>query len=89
MLVRMWASTASEKNKELLNELGVDQFINYKEQDFSEVLSDYDIVLDTMGGEIMDKSFDVLKEGGKLVSIAGAKRGKGKGKRDKGWFLLA
>ncbi|WP_339216979.1 NADP-dependent oxidoreductase [Ornithinibacillus sp. FSL M8-0202] len=84
------ASTASEKNKELLNELGVDQFINYKEQDFSEVLSDYDIVLDTMGGEIMDKSFDVLKEGGKLVSIAGTpseERAKEKGIKAGSYWL--
>ncbi|MEN2467785.1 NADP-dependent oxidoreductase [Ornithinibacillus sp. JPR2-1] len=84
------ASTASEKNKELLNELGVDQFINYKEQDFSDVLSDYDIVLDTMGGEIMDKSFDVLKEGGKLVSIAGTpseERAKEKGIKAGSYWL--
>lgn len=65
------ASTASDRNEELLKELGVDQFINYKNEDFAEVLTDYDIVLDTMGGEVMNKSFEVLKEGGKLVSIAG------------------
>ncbi|MYL57609.1 zinc-binding dehydrogenase [Virgibacillus halodenitrificans] len=66
------ASTASEKNKALLKELGVDEFINYKEEDFSDKLSDYDIVVDTMGGEIQEKSFKVLKNGGKLVSIVQA-----------------
>lgn len=65
------ASTASAKNENFLKQLGVDHFINYKEEDFSEVLSDYDIVVDTMGEEIMEKSFDVLKEGGRLVSIVG------------------
>ncbi|MFD1067848.1 NADP-dependent oxidoreductase [Oceanobacillus locisalsi] len=65
------ASTASGKNEAFLKELGVDQFINYKEEDFEDVLQDYDIVVDTLGGEILNKSFQVLKEGGRLVSIAG------------------
>ncbi|MDM8101493.1 MULTISPECIES: NADP-dependent oxidoreductase [Oceanobacillus] len=65
------ASTASGKNETFLKELGVDQFINYKEEDFEDVLQDYDIVVDTLGGEILNKSFHVLKEGGRLVSIAG------------------
>ncbi|SEH47384.1 NADPH:quinone reductase [Halobacillus karajensis] len=63
------ATTASGKNKEWVENLGVDRFINYKEEDFTEVLSDYDIVLDTLGGEIQEKSFKVLKEGGRLPSI--------------------
>lgn len=65
------ASTASGENETFLKELGVDQFINYKEEDFEDVLQDYDIVVDTLGGEILNKSFHVLKEGGRLVSIAG------------------
>ncbi|SDP33251.1 NADP-dependent oxidoreductase [Halobacillus aidingensis] len=63
------AATASGKNQEWVEKLGVDRFINYKEEEFSEVLSDYDIVLDTLGGEIQEKSFSVLKEGGRLPSI--------------------
>lgn len=63
------ASTASGKNEKFLKELGVDEFINYKDENFKEILKDYDIVLDTMGGKIQEKSFDVLKRGGKLVSI--------------------
>lgn len=63
------ASTASSKNKELLESLGVDRFINYKEEKFDEVLQDYDVVLDTIGGEVHDRSYHVLKQGGYLVSI--------------------
>ncbi|WP_394139738.1 NADP-dependent oxidoreductase [Cytobacillus oceanisediminis] len=63
------ASTASGKNKEFLKSLGVDHFINYREEDFEQVLDHYDIVVDTMGGEIQKKSMNVLKKGGKLVSI--------------------
>lgn len=65
------ATTASKENTAFVKSLGADEVINYKEEDFSKILSGYDIVLDAMGGEIMDKGFDVLKQGGKLVSIAG------------------
>jgi NADPH:quinone reductase-like Zn-dependent oxidoreductase len=63
------ASTASGRNEELLTSLGVDKFIDYQNTAFETVLSDYDIVFDTMGGAIQEKSFNVLKKGGKLVSI--------------------
>ncbi|MDL4842709.1 NADP-dependent oxidoreductase [Aquibacillus rhizosphaerae] len=65
------ATTASEKNETYVKELGADHFINYRTQNFEEELKDFDIVLDTMGGDILNKSFSVLKPGGKLVTIAG------------------
>ncbi|QTN01542.1 zinc-binding dehydrogenase [Sediminibacillus dalangtanensis] len=65
------ASTASGKNEDFLKVLGVDRFINYQEEDFADALEDYDIVVDTLGGDIQKKSFDILKEGGKLVSVVG------------------
>ncbi|MBA2175159.1 NADP-dependent oxidoreductase [Halobacillus locisalis] len=63
------ATTASGKNQDWVEELGPDRFINYKEEDFTEVLEDFDIVVDTLGGEIQSKSYSVLSEGGRLVSI--------------------
>ena len=63
------ATTASENNIEFLTSLGADEVINYKEDDFSEMLNGFDLVLDTMGGDIQSKSYKVLKENGKLVSI--------------------
>ncbi|MBT2568999.1 NADP-dependent oxidoreductase [Planococcus sp. ISL-110] len=65
------ATTASDKNDELVKSLGANRVINYSEEDFSEMLEDFDAVLDTMGGEVLEKSFKVLKKGGKLISIAG------------------
>lgn len=62
------ATTASAKNAELLKSLGADQVIDYKTEDFSEILEDFDLVLDTMGGDIRAKSLGILKNGGKLVS---------------------
>lgn len=62
-------STASEKNEEFLTSLGVDRFIDYKKEDFEQVVDDIDLVLDPIGGETQDKSLNVLKKGGRLVSL--------------------
>lgn len=64
-------STASGKNEAFLKELGVDEFINYETTDFVDVAKDLDLVVDTMGGEILEKSLSVVKDGGRLVSISG------------------
>src|SRR5699024_9232627 len=50
---------------------GADTVINYKEEDFSERKSEFDVVLDTLGGENQERSYDVLIPGGRLVTIAG------------------
>jgi NADPH:quinone reductase-like Zn-dependent oxidoreductase len=63
------ATTGSSKNEEFLESLGADIVIKYDQQDFQQELKDYDLVVDTMGGEIQAKSFQVLKKGGTLVSI--------------------
>lgn len=63
-------TTASDKNKEFVESLGADEVIDYKSTDFSEVLSDIDLVFDTMGDKIQADSFKVLKTGsGRLISI--------------------
>jgi len=63
--------TTSAANFELVKALGANEVIDYRNQDFSELLTDVDVVFDTMGGDIMEKSWKVLKKGGILVSIAG------------------
>ncbi|MFF9019504.1 NADP-dependent oxidoreductase [Streptomyces eurythermus] len=65
------ATTASAANAALVEELGADVVIDYRTQDFEEVLDGYDVVLDTLGGETLAKSLRVLKPGGKVISIAG------------------
>lgn len=64
-------ATASAEKADLLKELGADEIIDYRTEDFEKKVSDADIVLDTIGGEVLEKSFTVLKKGGKLPSIAG------------------
>lgn len=65
------ATTVSERNAELVRSLGADEVIDYKTQNFEDIVSDYDVVLDMLGGETMNRSFKVLKKGGALVSIKG------------------
>lgn len=65
------ATTTSAKNAELVKELGADLVIDYKTQKFEDELSDYDLVIDMLGGETLVRSFEVLKKGGILVSIKG------------------
>ena len=65
------ATTASEAGANLVNSLGADVMINYKSEKFEEILKNYDAVFDTLGGEALLKSFDILKDGGKIVSVSG------------------
>ena len=65
------ATTTSARNIELVKRLGADIVIDYKKDDFSSILKDYDVVLDTQGGKALEKSLRVLKPGGKLIGIAG------------------
>lgn len=62
-------ATASGKGVELAKSLGADQVIDYKSQDVTGLVNDIDLVADTAGGEAQEKLFQVLKPGGKLLSI--------------------
>lgn len=61
--------TASEPKHEFLREIGADETIDYRTTDFTEVLSDIDVVLDTLGDEVGMGSLRVLRPGGIVVSI--------------------
>jgi NADPH:quinone reductase-like Zn-dependent oxidoreductase len=62
------AATASAGNLALLRELGADEVIDYRADDFTR-LSGFDLVLDTLGGDTMARSWQVLAEGGTLASL--------------------
>jgi NADPH:quinone reductase-like Zn-dependent oxidoreductase len=62
-------ATASTKNQDLLRELGVDEPIDYTQQRFEDVARNIDIVLDPIGGDTQERSWQVLKKGGALLSI--------------------
>ena len=63
-------TTASAANIEYVREMGADEIIDYNAQDFTEIVSDCDAVFDTVGGEVAQRSFKVLKPGGRAAFIA-------------------
>jgi NADPH:quinone reductase-like Zn-dependent oxidoreductase len=65
------ATTTSTANLDWVKRLGADIVIDYRKDDFETLLHDYDVVLDTLGGETLEKSLRVLKPGGKLISLSG------------------
>jgi NADPH:quinone reductase-like Zn-dependent oxidoreductase len=65
------ATTASASNADFVRDLGADIVIDYRTQDFEELLSGYDLVLDSLGGENLEKSLRILKPGGKAIGISG------------------
>jgi len=65
------ATTTSTPNVEWVTALGADFVVDYRRQDFTKLVRDYDVVLDTLGGEALRKSVGVLRPGGKIISISG------------------
>jgi NADPH:quinone reductase-like Zn-dependent oxidoreductase len=63
-------TTASASNHEYLREIGADEIIDYNAVNFSRVVSDCDAVFDTVGGDVAQRSFTVLKPGGRAAFIA-------------------
>src|SRR3982751_2748790 len=64
-------ATASTANQETLKQLGVDQAIDYTQTKFQEQVKDVDVVLDTVGKDTLTRSYEVVKKGGMVVTIAG------------------
>lgn len=60
--------TSSGENEEFVRSLGVDEFVNYKQTKFETVVKEMDVVFDTVGGDTLERSFQVLKKGGFLVT---------------------
>jgi len=65
------ATTTSTSNADWVKALGADVVIDYKKQDFETTLRDYDVVLNSLGADVLEKSLQVLKPGGQLISISG------------------
>ena len=63
-------TTASAANHEYVRELGADEIIDYNARDFTQIVSNCDAVFDTVGGDVAQKSFAVLKPGGRAAFIA-------------------
>jgi alcohol dehydrogenase len=64
-------TTSSEAGVNLVTSLGADEIINYKTEKFEDILKNYDAVFDTIGGATLEKSFNIIKNGGNIVSVSG------------------
>ncbi|MGC4391154.1 NADP-dependent oxidoreductase [Agrobacterium sp. M50-1] len=65
------ATTTSTANVDMVKSLGADVVVDYKKEDFEKVLHGYDVVMNSLGKDTLEKSIAVLKPGGKLISISG------------------
>jgi NADPH:quinone reductase-like Zn-dependent oxidoreductase len=65
------ATTANTESEKLVRSLGADVVVDYTKEDFSKVLSGYDLVVDSVGGANLEKSLTVLRPGGLAISVVG------------------
>ena len=65
------ATTTSTATTELVRGLGADVVVDYRTEDFSHELSGYDVVIDSLGGQNLERSLTVLKPGGLAIGVAG------------------
>lgn len=84
--------TSSAANKDFVLLLGADEHLDYKAQPFEDVVKDIDFVLDTIGGDNIDRSLEVIKPGGTLISIPSGLNEllveKAKAKNVDGYFIM-
>ncbi len=64
-------TTTSTNNVKWVKELGADRVIDYKTEDYKAIVKDADIVFDTLGNIYTLEAFEIIKQGGKVVSVAG------------------
>jgi NADPH:quinone reductase-like Zn-dependent oxidoreductase len=64
-------ATASTENVDFVKSIGADEVLDYTAGPFETKVRDVDAVIDTVGGDVIDRSYGVLKRGGILLTIAG------------------
>lgn len=71
-----FVATTTSEGSELVDSLGADKIINYKKETFEDEIADYDAVIDSIGGNTLERSFQSVKKAGKIVSISGFPNGR-------------
>lgn len=69
-------TNGSGDNEERVRALGTDQFIDYRKENYADIISGVDYVLDTLGEKELENEFKIMKNGGSLVSLRGLPNGK-------------
>ncbi len=81
------ATTTSSTNVDLVKSLGADVVVDYKKEDFESILKDYDLVLNSQDEKTLEKSLQILKPGGKIISISGPPDTNFAKESNLSWFL--
>ena len=81
-------ATASGDGLGFVRELGVEQVIDYRNSRFEEILSGVDVVFDTVGGETLRRSWNVLAPGGRMVTIAASEEGTADRRAKEAFFIV-
>ena len=81
-------ATASAKNLHFVKQLGADEVIDYAASRFEEKVKDVDVVFDTVGGATRDRSWRVLKAGGRMVTIAADSEGRDDQRTKNAFFIV-
>lgn len=80
--------TASAHNAAFVHGLGADEVIDYRAVRFEDIVHGIDVVFDTVGGETLDRSWGVLKPGGRLVTIAASVEGSPDPRTREAFFIV-
>lgn len=81
-------ATASEQNLAFVSELGADEVIDYRKERFEDRAGKVDVVFDTVGGETLQRSWEVLKKDGRMVTIASDVEGTDDPKLKAAFFIV-
>jgi NADPH:quinone reductase-like Zn-dependent oxidoreductase len=81
-------ATASAGNLNFLSKLGADEVIDYRSGRFEEVADNVDVVFDTVGGDTLERSWSLLKTGGRLVTVAADSEGTKDPRRKEAFFIV-
>ncbi|HVN06655.1 MAG TPA: NADP-dependent oxidoreductase [Bryobacteraceae bacterium] len=81
-------ATASSGHHEFVSSLGAGQVVDYDQVRFEEAIEPVDVVLDTVGGETLDRSWAMLKPGGRLVTIVSSATGSNDPRVKKAFFIV-
>lgn len=81
-------ATASARNLDFVKEIGASQAIDYRQTRFEEEVRDVDLVFDTVGGEVLSRSWSVLGQNGRLVTIAAGVESTGDRRAQEAFFLV-
>ncbi|HUA19386.1 MAG TPA: NADP-dependent oxidoreductase [Bryobacteraceae bacterium] len=81
-------ATASAHNLDFVSRLGAEQVMDYHKERFEDHAKQVDVVLDMVGGETLERSWSVLKPGGRMVTVASAAAGSSDPRVQKAFFIV-